>query len=485
MFRRATRTFLNRAAIGITTLASCSLAMAADNLQTIYELALRNDPTIRAAEANYKAGLEFENLGRAGLLPQINAGATYNSTDLSNRGEFPAGELLIPNNNDTKADTTAWGVSLDQRVFDMPAWFGFTEGKELTRQAQAQFAADQQDLIIRVAEAYFDVLRALDNLRVARAQERTNKRQLEQTQQRFDVGLIAITDVYESQAGFDLAVAQRLSDEGDLGVALERLSTLTGQKHDYVWLLKEDYPVLDPDPMEKEEWVNFALDNNYSIKAAAYSRDAANEFAKARKYEHAPKLTARLGYDDSSTDLDRDTFGAPDPNNPGETREVSSSFNQDFDGTSIRLDLTLPLYSGGAISASRRQAYEQYNRAQELYAGTVRNTVQATRALHLQTTVDVATTKARRQSITSSKSAFEATQAGYEVGTRNIVDVLNVQQNLFTAARDYANARYQYVIDMLSLKREAGIISPRDVYELNNWLTPPDAPTLSGTPLTE
>ena len=472
MYRKGIRALLNRAAVGIAVVSSCSLATA-DNLRDIYELALRNDPTIRAAEASYKAGLEFENLGRSGLLPQVNAGAFYNSSDLSNSGAFPAGDLLIPNVNDTQADTTAWGVSLDQRVFDMPAWFGFTEGKELSRQAQAQFAADQQDLIVRVAEAYFDVLREVDNLNVSRAQERTNKRQLEQTQQRFDVGLIAITDVHESRAAFDLSVAQRLSDEGNLGVALERLSTLTGQKHDNVWLLEDDYPVLDPDPMEKEEWVDFALDNNYSIKAAAYSRDAANEFAKARKYEHAPKLTARLGYDDSKTDIER------------EVSNNRTEFNQDFDGTSLRLDLRMHIYSGGAISASRRQAYEQYNRAQEVYAGTVRNTVQATRALHLQTTVDVATTKARRQSIVSSKSAFEATQAGYEVGTRNIVDVLNVQQNLFTAARDYANARYQYVLDMLRLKREAGIISPRDVYELNNWLEPPEAPTLSGTPLTE
>jgi outer membrane protein len=472
MYRKGIRALLKRAAVGIAVVSSCSLATA-DNLRDIYELALRNDPTIRAAEASYKAGLEFENLGRSGLLPQVNAGAFYNSSDLSNSGDFPAGDLLIPNVNDTQADTTAWGVSLDQRVFDMPAWFGFTEGKELSRQAQAQFAADQQDLIVRVAEAYFDVLREVDNLNVSRAQERTNKRQLEQTQQRFDVGLIAITDVHESRAAFDLSVAQRLSDEGNLGVALERLSTLTGQKHDNVWLLEDDYPVLDPDPMEKEEWVDFALDNNYAIKAAAYSRDAANEFAKARKYEHAPKLTARLGYDDSKTDIER------------EVSNNRTEFNQDFDGTSLRLDLRMPIYSGGAISASRRQAYEQYNRAQEVYAGTVRNTVQATRALHLQTTVDVATTKARRQSIVSSRSAFEATQAGYEVGTRNIVDVLNVQQSLFTAARDYANARYQYVLDMLRLKREAGIISPRDIYELNNWLEPPEAPTLSGTPLTE
>lgn len=478
MFRK-----FNKAIIGIVVSTSCSL-VAADNLRDIYELALRNDPTIRAAEASYKAGLESENLGRSGLLPQINAGAYYNSSDLSNSGDFAAGDLLIPNVNDTKADTTAWGVSLDQRVFDMPAWFGFTQGKELTRQAEAQFAADQQDLIVRVAEAYFNVLRALDNLNVSRAQERTNLRQLEQTQQRFDVGLIAITDVHESRAAYDLSVATRLSDEGNLGVSLEALSILTGQQHDYVWLLKEDYPVVDPSPMDKQEWVDFALDNNYSVKASAYSRDAANEFAKAKKYEYAPKLTARLGYDDSRTSFERDVYDVPD-SDTGELRDISNNFDQDFDGTSIRLDLRMPLYSGGAISATRRQAYQQYNQAQEIYAGTVRNTVQRTRALHLQTTVDVATTKARRQAITSSKSAFDATQAGYEVGTRNIVDVLNVQQNLFTAVRDYANARYQYVIDMLGLKRAAGIISPQDVYELNKWLVPPDAPTLSGTPLTE
>jgi outer membrane protein len=452
--------------------ANTGMSMA-DNLRDIYELALRNDPTIRAAEASYKAGLEAEKLGLSGLLPQINGSANLNMSDLSNDGGFAVGNEVFSNINDTRTDTQIWGVSLDQRVFDMPAWFGFTRGKELTRQAEAQFAADQQALIVRVAEDYFAVLRALDNLKASRAQEKANQRQLEQTQQRFDVGLIAITDVHEARAAYDLSVAVRLGDEGNLGVALERLSILTGQRHENIWILKEDYPVVNPDPMEKEEWVNFALNNNYTVKANAYARDAANEFAKSRKFEHAPKLTARLGYDDSTSDIERETNG------------LTSDYNQDFDGTSARLNLTLPIYSGGAISASRRQAYQEYNRAQELYAGAVRNTEQATRALHLQTTVDVATTNARRQAITSSRSAYDATQAGYEVGTRNIVDVLNVQQSLFSAVRDYANARYQYVIDMLKLKNQAGLISPQDVYTLNNWLVPPASPTLSDTGLNE
>lgn len=467
MYRTVART-----ALSIAIVASCSAA-SADNLREIYEQSLRSDPTIRAAEANYKAGMEAKNLGLSGLLPQLNANASLARNSLTNEGEFPAGDLLIPNNNDTDADSKNWGVTLDQRIFDMPAWFGFTRGKELSHQAEAQFAADQQELIVRVAEAYFDVLRSLDNLNASRAQERANQRQLEQTQQRFDVGLIAITDVHEARAGYDLSVATRLGDEGNLGVSLEKLSVLTGQRHDNLWLLKDDYPVVDPDPMEKEEWVNFALDNNYTVKASAYARDAASESAKASKSEHAPKLAARLGYDDMRNDIERDDG----VNN--------TSFDQNQKGPSASLNLTVPIFTGGYISANRRQSEQEYYAAQERYAGAVRSTVQATRAFHLQTTVDVATTKARKLAITSSQSAYDATQAGYEVGTRNIVDVLNVQQSLFSAVRDYANARYQYVIDMLKLKQQAGLISPKDIYELNRWLVPPEAPTLSETGLTQ
>lgn len=453
-------------------LATASVASQADNLTEIYELSLRNDPQIRASEATYRAGLESEKLGLSGLLPQINANAGYQTSEAKSKGDIPLGSVgNIPNDSKTKADANTWGVSLDQRIFDMPAWFSFKQGKQLTRQAEAQFGADQQDLIVRVAEAYFDVLRSLDNLNASRAQEAANKRQLEQTQQRFDVGLIAITDVHEARAGYDLAVATRLADEGSLGVSLEKLSILTGQRHDNIWLLKDDYPVVNPDPMEVNDWLDFAMNNNFSIRASAYGRDASKEFAEASKAEHYPKLSARLGYDDNRTSNDRDD----------NINNVSSSFDDNRATSSVSLNLTVPLYSGGFISASRRQAYEQYNTAVENYAGVVRTTLQATRAFHIQVTTDVARTRARRLSITSSQSALDATQAGYEVGTRNIVDVLNVQQTLFSAIRDYANARYDYVIDMLKLKQQAGTLSPEDIYNLNKWLEAPAAPTLSNT----
>ena len=462
----------------LITLCLCGAAQA-DNLANIYSLSLQNDPTIRAAEATFRAGQEDEKLGRSRLLPRVNASGAYNYSDSENRGGPPWIERQGYANNDSTNKTTSWGVNLNHPLFDMPAWFGFSRGKELTRQTTAQFAADQQNLIIRVAEAYFEVLRALDNLNASRANERANQRQLDQTQQRFDVGLIAITDVHESRAAYDLAVAQRLSDEGNLGVALERLSVLTGQRHDKVWLLKSDYPIVNPDPTNKDEWVNFALENNFTVKATAYARDAAYQLAREKKYEHAPKLGAQLGYNESYATNHQKYLDLP------ENGENPVTYPSDVTGPSIALNLNVPLYSGGFISASRRQAYEQYNRAQEVYAGTVRNTVQATRALHLQTSVDVATVKARQLAIVSSKSAYEATQAGYEVGTRNIVDVLNVQQNLFVALRDYANARYNYVLDMLKLKNQAGLLSPDDINNLNQWLEPPAAPTLSETGLSE
>jgi outer membrane protein len=320
-------------------------------------------------------------------------------------------------------------------------------------------------------------LRAQDNLEASKAQEAANKRQLEQTQQRFDVGLIAITDVHEAQASFDLSVATRLGDQGNLGVSKEALSILTGQAHYNFWTLVSNYPITNPDPMDKDQWVEFALTNNYDLKVAKAARDVSHNQAKSSKYEHMPKLTARLGYDDTHTNVNT-------IENVQNAFIGSNSFENDVDGTSISVTLSMPIYAGGAISANSRRAYEQYNASVENYAGTMRTTVQTTRAFHLTVETDVARTAARKQAITSSQSALDATQAGYEVGTRNIVDVLNVQQSLYSAIRDYANTRYNYIVNMLKLKQLAGTLSPQDIYDLNKWLETPVAATASDNSVT-
>src|SRR5690606_20623060 len=180
---------------------------------------------------------------------------------------------------DTRTTNRGWGVALSQPLFDLPAWFDFKRGREISRQALAQLGADQQDLIVRTADAYFSVLRARDNLQVAQAEERAAKRQLDQAQQRFDVGLIAITDIHEARAAFDASVAVRIGEDGNLATAYEGLTALTGQEHANLWLLSRELPVTNPEPNDRAAWVQFALDNNLTLKAARYAMQAAEEYA--------------------------------------------------------------------------------------------------------------------------------------------------------------------------------------------------------------
>ncbi|MFT5887426.1 MAG: outer membrane protein [Zhongshania sp.] len=458
----------------------------ADTLLDVYELAVQNDPQLKAAEASYRANLETKNLSRAALLPQINAQAYYQDVEsdreaksitfsdvttggLTNSPSTTNSSSTIDQSTHSGSETEGYSVSLNQALFDLPAWFTFRAGKKVTEQAKAQLAYDQQQLIVRVAEAYFNVLRGRENLDASRAEERAGKRQLEQTQQRFDVGLIAITDVHEARAVFDGTVAQRLGFEGNLAIARENLSSLTGQSHSNLWSLKADFPITMPEPADRAEWVNFALANNYQLKVSNASAGSAYQIAQAKKMGHLPKITG--SFTATQEDLD------------GRTRfNPSSTFSTPPDSYTesqvLRVTLSMPLFSGGAISADRRKAYEQYNAANYQAQTTQRQVITGTRAQHIAVYTDVKTVGARQQNIISTRSALDATEAGYEVGTRNIVDVLDAQRRLYAAMRDHTNARYDYVIDVLKLKLNAGTLSPADIVDLNKWLQAADAVSL-------
>lgn len=445
----------------------------ADTLLDIYEIALNNDPVLKAAEATYRANQEFETQGRAELLPQIGAQAVYGETNVEQESlrTFTLGGINIPSSTDLDVETEEenYFLTLSQNLFNVPAWFTFRQGKELSRQAESQFAADQEDLIVRTVEAYVNVLRAIDNLKSSRAEEAAFQRQLEQTQQRFEVGLIAITDVHEARAAHDLAVVNRLTDEGNLGVAYEALSVLTGQPHANLWLLSEQFPVVEPQPATREDWVALALEGNFELKAAEYAAEAARQAAQSRKWEHLPTLTGQLTLMDTSSDSDdRDRI-----------RNTDLVNNADVQGNSVVLTLDVPIYSGGFVSSQRREAYERFIAARETHTSVLRNTIQLARSLHLAVVTDVARVKARQQSIVSAQSALDATTAGYEVGTRNVVDVLNAQQVLYRAIRDHANTRYDYVVRLIQLRRQAGLLGPDDVHALERWLVEPAAPTAS------
>ena len=451
----------------------------ADTLRDIYELATKNDAKLKVAEATYQANIETEQQAKSRLLPQVSGDASIGRFDRE-QDSLSLTSITPPAVSDvnTQTDTTnkSWGVSLTQPLFDLPSWFSFKSGRVLSEQAKAQFSADQQDLIVRVADAYFAVLRQWDNLQVALAQERADKRQLDQAQQRFDVGLVAITDVHEARAAYDASYALRLTEEGALATAYETLSIFTGQPHANLSLLDKGFPVVEPTPNDRAEWVNFALKDNYSLKAARFAMEAAQDNATAKRWEHAPKLTGSLNYQHEDVSGSQDT-------NPRSL--LSFPPDAETDTKSAMLHLTVPIYSGGFTSSAQRQATAQYNAALERKTDTERTVIQGARAQHIATNTDVQRVKARAQSIVSSQSAFDATQAGYEVGTRNIVDVLQTQRVFFAAQRDYANARYDYVLDMLRLKQVAGTLGPQDINDLNNWLVAPDSPKASTYTLTE
>ena len=452
-----------------------SVTAQADTLVDIYELALENDALLRAKVAQYGADLELENLARAPLLPQAVAGYQVSETETDTTSptiiqDPNLGFVVIDGNSVRNIDNEGYDVSLSQTLFNLPAWFGWRAGKETSRQAEANLAAAQQDLIVRVVQAYFAVLRAQDNLRASQAQERAFERQLEQTRQRFEVGLIAITDVYEAEAARDLAQVSRIVDENNVAVAKENLSVLTGQTPGALYVLGEEFDPRPPEPNDRAEWVDFALSNNSELAAARYAEEAARQSATSSKMEHAPTVTATYRYQDS------ETTGSIDQNPPS-LFNLPPKSDQTNETWQVRFDM--PLFSGGAVSANRRRAAEQFNVARESRINLTRNTVTQARSLHMTVVSDVSRVKARQQSIVSSQSALDATQAGYEVGTRNIVDVLNAQNKVFAAQRDYANSRYDFIINSLRLKEVAGTLSPEDIARLEGFLLQPVAPTAS------
>ncbi|WP_086933910.1 TolC family outer membrane protein [Agarilytica rhodophyticola] len=418
-----------------------------ETLNEIYQQALQNDHQFRAAKAAYLAGKEEKNRGRAGLLPQVVGTANKTEGELEESGT----RFNQPVNTDpADSESTLYQVVLTQPLFDMAAWHTYQRGKLDSKVAHAEYEAARQLLIRRVAEAYLNVLLAVDNFETARAEENANSHQLEQTRKRFEVGLTAITDVHEAQASYDNSLARRLLQEGNVGIAFEALEVITGHSYRYLAPLKEDFPINPPSPIDREEWVQFSMDNNFTLAAASLRSKSSQQSAKIARAGHLPTVEANLSYSDSN--------------------DVNNFSNVDRTSSGVSIDLRLPIFSSGGVSATRRQAAQRYYEAKENYLQARRDTIQNARSSHLTVVTDVATVKARRQAITSSQSALEATQAGYEVGTRDLVDVLIAQRTLYTAQRDYSDSLYTYIQDTLRLKEVAGILTEKDIVELDNWL---------------
>jgi len=440
----------------------------ADSLRDIYELALKNDAKLKAAEASYRATIETEKQARSHLLPQLNADGSYTASHrLQDTQELNTSSSGIGNTEQHRESTirdALWGVSLSQALFDLPSWFSFKSGKALSEQAEAQFAYDQQDLIVRVAEAYFNVLRQIDNVSASQMEETANKEQWQQNQARFHSGVVGIADVDQALAEYEISQAKRLTDEGNLASAYEALTAITGITHSRVSLLNKDFAVTEPQPTDRAEWVKFSIANNYALKAALAAMESANQNTTAKRAEYLPKVTGSLSYQDDTINGRQEI----DPVSPFTLPPGSNTHT-----TMAAIKVTLPLYSGGYTSSQSRQAYEQYNNALEKKIDTERTIIQNARAKHIAAGTDVHRVNAQARAITAARSALDATRAGYKSGIKSIVDVLQSQRTLFATMRDHATARYDYVMDMLKLKQLAGTLSPADIYELNKWLVEP------------
>lgn len=454
--------------LGILLVCSLSSTLSqAQDLYSILQLALDNDPTLRQAEASYRANRENMVQSRSSLLPTLGVGAqTARITSGPSSPIFR--DITDPATGETRSvliqeahsfanglNNHSYGVNLNQSVLNLANWYTFQSARASDRAAAVNLAAQEQDLIMRVATAYFDVLRAQELLETNLQEEEAALRSLDQTQQREEVGLVAITDVYDAQAAYDLARNTTILQRDLLQARLEGLEAITGQTHRDIEELREDFPILQVEGT-LAEWEDQAEDNSLAIAAAEYNLEASRKTLAARKSDHLPTIDFAGQYGRNVT--------AP---------IIQNGINiggGSFDRTSLGLSINIPLYQGGVLSSRRRQAQYNMVAAKESLELTKRQLTQNIRNAYRRVNTDVLVIAQRQQSITSTQTALDATELGAEVGTRNIVEVLLARQNLYRALRDYADARFNYVLDTLVLKQVAGILTPQDVIELNQWL---------------
>lgn len=444
----------------------------ADDLIQIYQEARASDPSLAGAEATKLATDENVDQARSQLLPQIAAALSFTrTTGGSNSSSFvtdPAtgqNELVLSSSN--TAYTRSLGATLDQSLIDVSKWTALKSSQFTADAGAATYDAAQQQLLINTAQTYFNVLTALDALKFADANEKALNRQLEQAQQRFEVGLAAITDVNDAKAQHDAAVANVISAQNNVDTAREAVRQLTNKEPGEFKKLREDLPLDHPTPDDPKQWVDLALKQNPVLSSSALNVDAANANVNSARAGHLPVLNANLGYSRSPTWADTHLNGN------GPNGEPLPSFHDSSDprwGSSIGVTLSVPIFSGGFTQSRVRQAIYQRDFAQDQYELNRRQIEAATRNSFRSVIAGASEVEATKAAVVSAQSSVEATQAGYEVGTRTIVDVLISQQTLLQAQSNYSQARHAFVIDGLLLKQAAGVIEVKDLQLINALL---------------
>ena len=439
--------------LSLTTALLASGAAYAADLSTIYQQAASNDAEIAAARATREANAYNITIARGALLPQAQVSYSHTEVDSDLSGAVSTATGIVNASSDNSYNRDILQLSASQTLFNLNSWYTYQAARTGDEASGLQLQLSEQQLLLRTAQAYFNVLRAQDNLSSAQAEEQAVKRSLEQTKQRFEVGLIAITEVHEAQASYDLSYVNLLGMESALDISYEALEQLTGQPYNEVSPLRAEVPMEMPAPADAREWVASGMEKYPGILLAEANKDAVRLQRNAARSNHLPTVTLSGAY------LDGDQTAVDANGDP---------YNGNI--TQIGVEISMPLLAGGSLYGQSKQAAMNYAASDYTLEKQRRDVKQNIRSLFRQVKTDVLNIKARKQAITSAQSALEATETGYKVGTRNIVEVLNAKKNLYSAERDYANARYDYIINLMNLKFYAGTLNEGDIQLLNTWL---------------
>lgn len=437
---------LSRITFSLFTVFTCYNSYA-DDLLSSYQQALANDPVTLKAQAQFMATKEAINQTRALLLPQINATAGISKSKTEVYNSLSQSVLSY------SPETTSIAANLSMELYHHDTWLNLDNRKKAAHQSDIAYQAAKQNLIVRVTNAYFNVLSAKDDLTFAIAERTAIERQLEQTKQRFSVGLTAITDVHEAQAEFDNAETAKIQAENNVYSAEEVLRELTNIYPKNMSILNtERFSASKPLPSSADAWQQTAEAKNLSLILNKVSVDIAKENIKVARAGHLPFLDLNANINNSK---DHSLNNPPNLNN-----------------RSIGIQLTVPIYSGGATSSVVKQAQHNYVAANQDLVLVHRQVVRTTRNAYNTVIANVSSIKSLNQSVISAESALKATEAGFEVGTRTIVDVLNSTRNLYNAKRNLSSTRYNYIKAILLLKQSGGTISEKDIFAINAGLMP-------------
>lgn len=419
-------------------------ATYADSLFDVYQQALQNDPATLQSKATKEAAFIDIDKSRAGLLPQISLSLTADKTY-----------------GDRDGSTNSARLSLSQSIYDHSVWVALDRAELVASRADTTYASAMQDLIVRVVASYFNTLQAQDDLDFAQAEKRAIERQLEQTKQRFEVGLTAITDVHEAQAQYDTSVAAEISAENAVETNLEALREITGSYYKQINVLNTaSFSPSMPNPSDINSWLKLAEERNLQLLATNTSVDIAKFDIKSARSGHYP--TVSLSANATSSD---------NGNTPISTDSGVLVSDDRYNTYGVGLSVSVPIYSGGLTTANVDSAKYNFIANSEERERIHRSVIRSVRSNYNDVKAAISRIKAFEQAVISAESALKATEAGFDVGTRTIVDVLNSTRNLFDARRNLSRVRYGYVTSMMSLKLAAGTLSEQDVKDIDMGLT--------------